>query len=67
MVLTVGVFWKYYRLISILKHADDESISKTFFCCVEVADHRVAPPPPNDPDDVWVHPLHEECHSPSGL
>ena len=50
LALADGVRWRDERAVVVLEHTDNEAVRKTFVSCVEVAEHCVAPPPPDDPD-----------------
>ena len=50
-----------------LAHKDGEAVCKPFWGCVEIAEHFLAPPPPNYPDHVRVDACREEQHCPPHL
>ena len=64
VALSGGVHWQYVRVVAVLGHADSKAIRETLSGSVEVAEHCVAPPPPDEPDCVRVNVCHEERHCP---
>ena len=52
----------YERIVPVLENYLRESWSETLGWCVDVEEHFVAPPPPHQPNCVYVNVQHEECH-----
>ena len=56
LALVAGVIWRNERVCAMFEHLNCEALIGTICRRVEVAEHRVAPPPPHQADGVWVHP-----------
>ena len=67
LALVAGVSRRNEHVCTMLEHILRWDFCENLYCCVEVAEHCIAPSPPNQADCVWVHPCHEEIHSPACL
>ena len=61
--LVADVIRRNEHVCAMFEHLGREALGETIFRFVEVAKHRVAPPPLHQADCVWVHPRHEESHA----